>query len=49
MTLPPLVHHPDARGHSKSGCNGRKYGDDDVQDFLCEFFFHSYEFLSYEL
>ena len=28
-----LLSHPHTRRDSKGGCNGRKYGDEDVQDF----------------
>ena len=34
------VHHADARGGSQRGYNGRKDGDDGLQDFLPSFFFH---------
>ena len=29
-----------ARGHPEGSGNGRQHGDDQVQDFLNEFFFH---------
>ena len=38
------VHHADARGGSQGGSYRRKDGYGEVDDFLPEFFFHSYEF-----
>ena len=32
------LHHIDARGSSQGGGDGREHGDDEVQDFLPEFF-----------
>ena len=37
-----LVHHPDARGHTKGGGDGGQHSDENVQDFTPELFvFHS--------
>ena len=37
-----LVHHPDARGHTKGGGDGGQHSDENVQDFAPELFvFHS--------
>ena len=39
-------HQPDARGGAQCGGDGRQDGDDEMQDFLQEFFFHRYKLFS---
>ena len=45
----PLFYlYPDARGHSKGSCNGREYGDENVQDFTPKLFVY-HDRLSFKL
>jgi hypothetical protein len=47
FSIPPNSSHSHTRSDPEGSQDGRKDGDDEVQDFACQFFLHW--FLIYEL